>query len=369
MNSWPLLALSGALSTGLAACGQAAAQDRLQTAADALAANTAVPAAAVIRAECGTVSTAIAGYTRLDGLTPAGADSRFNLGSNAKSMLATVAAMLVESGHIGWDTSVQASGAFPELTADNPNGAITLRELFSHTGGVATYHTGTALNAVEVTGPQDSHHRQFALQALLEDPAGVRGAYAYSNAGPVIAAVMLEHVSQRSWLDLVQQDLLQGWDLEAGLGEPRPVGASQPVGHYQGPEGLTAYDEVEPEIAPFLQPSGYIAITPESYGHYLSHHVCGLQGQDAPGLSAESFVTLHTTVHGTPSALGWARQEVQGELQSFHIGSTGAYYAFALLNDQRAVAVLVNSGSPDAAAAAQATLLELGTEARPDWGN
>jgi CubicO group peptidase (beta-lactamase class C family) len=344
----------------LAAGGAEAARSELQAAAERLAAQPDIPGAAVIRAECGSVRLALSGTARQGEASRLSAESRFNLGSNAKSMLATAAAILVERGLISWETSIAESEVFGEMAEDHPHRDVSLRELFSHTGGIATFHTGAALRTVQVGGPVEAHHLRFAEQALAAPPAGPRGDYAYSNAGPVIAALMLERAAGADWLTLMETELFAPWGLDAGLGEPAPDGPEQPFGHYLSGEGLEVYSSNEPEIDPFLQPSGYIAITPQSYGAYLERHVCGLQGLAAPGLSAAGLAFLHETVSDTPSALGWARQDVQGQVQSFHIGSTGAHYAFALLNDRRAVAVLVNSGSPDAAAAAQSTLLQLG---------
>ena len=176
---------------------------------------------------------------------------------------------------------------------------------------------------------------------------------------------MMEAAADQSWLEIITSRVVEPWDLDMALAQPLPDDAAQLYGHYPGETGLQAYDQAEPEIAPFLQPSGYLAVTPHSYARFLEHHVCGLQGQAAPGLSAQGFAELHTAQHGTPSALGWARQEIQGELFSFHIGSTGAHYAFAMVNADRAIAVLVNSGAPEAAQAAQTVLLEIAAQTAP----
>lgn len=358
MRALPLI-----FTLSLAACTPADATSPNQDRADTLAAQASIPGAAVVFARCGERDSAVAGVTRAGGSLPVTAQSRFNLGSNSKSVLASAAATLVEAGMLSWDMRVADSPAFSELASDNPNRDATLAELFSHTGGIATYHTGAALNTVTVDDPLG-----FARQALNEPPAGPRGSYAYSNAGPVIAAIIMETATGEPWLDIITQRIVSPWSLDAQLATPIPADSAQLYGHYQGEAGLTVYEEDEAEIAAFLQPSGYLAISPDSYGAYLEHHVCGLQGQASPGLSAPGFQALHTTAYDTPSALGWARQEIQGELFSFHIGSTGAHYAFAMVNADRAIAILVNSGAPEAAAAAQAALLELAAATAPLTG-
>ncbi len=347
---------------GTAACMPEPDSSPLQPIVDSLAANEEIPAAAVIIARCGEREVAFAGVTRLGGELPVTAQSRFSLGSNSKAVLATAAAIMVEEDLINWSATIGGSHEFAAVDAEHPHGDVTLAELFSHTGGIATYHTGAALNTVTIDGPPSEQPRRFAVQALGEPAVGARGAYAYSNAGPVIAAVMMEAAAGQSWQEIVESRIIAPWSLDMRLAQPLPADDAQLYGHYFGEAGVQPYEEAEAEIAPFLQPSGYLAVTPASYARFLEHHVCGLSGEAAPGLSAEGFAALHTTLYGTPSALGWARQEIQGELFSFHIGSTGAHYAFAMVNADRAIAVLVNSGTQAAGQAAQTTLLELAAE-------
>lgn len=350
------------IATLIAALTQDAARPDLHGAAEALAAQTEIPAAAVVAARCGRRDSAVAGVADSERGGLATAQSRFNLGSNAKSMLATVAAQLVEDGLISWDTTVGESGAFADLDPHNPNSDATLADLFSHTSGLATYHSGADLNAVRVDGPRSAQARAFAEQALTDPPTGPRGAYAYSNAGPVVAAVMLEHAGGEDWLTLLETQLFDPWGLEAGLAHAQPGGAGEVHGHYTGPGGLTVYEDTEPEIPAFLQPSGYIAITPDGYARYLEAHVCALGGQTVQGLSAEALARRHEPAPGTRSALGWAQHEQDGRIWSFHIGSTGAHYAFAMLDDKVGYAVLVNSGSLAARQAALQTLLTLAND-------
>lgn len=330
-----------------------------QAHAETLSQHSDIPAAAIVMTTCETIQSAQAGFTDLHGLNPVSAQTRFNLGSNSKSVLATAAAMLVQEGQISWQSRVADITFFQELTLEPTARNATLERLFAHTSGLATYHTGSQMNAVHVEGPAQTHPRQFASQALQAAPEGDAGTYAYSNAGPVVAALMLEDVSGQDWLSLLQDRVFMPWRLNAQLDTPQPETHDQLYGHYATETGLTRYDDPEPEIPAFVQPSGYLAMTPQSYGRYLRHHVCGLQGHDAPGLLAAGFEKLHTPLDDTPSALGWARFDRNGTSWSFHIGSTGAHYAYAMINEHIAIAVLVNSGTPAAAQAAQSKLLEL----------
>ncbi|HRO04480.1 MAG TPA: serine hydrolase, partial [Terricaulis sp.] len=77
-----------------------------QRVAEARAASPAPALGAVMVSCAGGVETAQSGVARLDAATPLAAQARFNIGSNAKSMLATLAATFVRDGALRWDTEI-----------------------------------------------------------------------------------------------------------------------------------------------------------------------------------------------------------------------------------------------------------------------
>ena len=60
----------------------------------------------------------------------------FHIGSDTKSMTATLTAMLIEEGKLRWDTTI--ADVFPELKGkmDKQYEAVTVEQLLTHRGGV-----------------------------------------------------------------------------------------------------------------------------------------------------------------------------------------------------------------------------------------
>ena len=343
-----------------------AAQNELQSkvaaAAIELAALPSIPAAGVTVARCDTVTSSTKGLPKIGSNSPLASEPLFNIGSNAKSMLATVAARLAENGQITFETTIKESGAFPGLAADHQFADATLRELFSHTSGMATFHTGATLNTVQTSGTAAQQRRQFAEQALNSAPAGSRGQAAYSNAGITVAGVMLEHAANTDVLQLLSDHLFHPLALSAYVGDTADGVGGQPVGHFIGEDGtLTPYLDEEPAIPPFLQSAGYVSISAKDYGRYLQLHLCGLGGGETEFLSAQAIQYLHSPVANSEYALGWAKTEFAGEQASFHIGGTGTFMAFAVIlpTSGKAMGIMINSAAPEARKAAIEKLRQL----------
>lgn len=337
-------------------------QSRVTAAATELAALPSIPAAGVTVTRCDTVISSSKGMSKIGSNSPLASEPLFNIGSNAKSMLATVAARLTETRHITFETTIGESGAFPGLAADHRFANVTLQELFSHTSGMATFHTGAMLNTVQTTGTAAQQRRQFAELALNSPPAGARGQAAYSNAGITVAGVVLEHAANTDALQLLSDHLFQPLALSAHVGDAADDAKGQPVGHFISDDGtLTPYLEEEPAIPPFLQSAGYVSISAKDYGKYLQLHLCGLRGEESEFLSARAIQHLHDPATNSPYALGWAKTEFAGEEASFHVGGTGTFMAFAVIlpKSGKAIGIMINSPAPEARSAAIEKLRQL----------
>lgn len=330
------------------------------TAADELAANPGIPAAAVITVQCDQITIAVAGVSVSNAPARVDERSRFNIGSNAKSMLATLAATLVEEDRLSWDTTVAQSSAFSGVAIHPELRAVTLEELLSHTSGIAAFASGDQLDTVAVEGNAQEQRARFAALALAREPEQARGAYLYSNAGYVVAAEMIADAAGEPLFDALQRRVFGPLGMDAHLGEPSAVGADQPRGHTASDEGPTPLEPGRDAIPDFLDPAGNISLTPDSYGRYLQSHLCGLEGEGEL-LSTQSYARLHQAVGGTGYALGWAKADLPPGHASFHVGGTGAFTTIAALVPEtgRGVAVMINVGGDEPRTAGIATVLEL----------
>lgn len=85
---------------------------------------------------------------------------------------------------------------------------VTLDELLSHRAGIPPYTAGSEYEHLPAfSGTVSEKRLQFAALILRETPVlpTSPALYAYSNAGYVLAALMLEQASGHSWEELVKR--------------------------------------------------------------------------------------------------------------------------------------------------------------------
>src|SRR5688572_27262396 len=127
---------------------------------------------------------------------------QWHMGSITKSMTATLAALLVEDGLIGWDTTPLQ--VWPELAneihADFRD--ATLRQFLSHTSGLKRDDEWSgAADGASGTLPQKRH--EWASRLLSRPAEYSSGTLSYSNVGYVVAGAMLETRGNAAWETLL----------------------------------------------------------------------------------------------------------------------------------------------------------------------
>lgn len=325
------------------------------------------PAAGVLLVENGVVHFAVTGERIHGSGIPVERGDRWHLGSNGKAMTAVLAGRLVEKGILDWETPLahvdEAArwGPLPDWAA-----RATLVELLSHTAGMPA--NLPAADAMAILGPDRERDARvdrlhFARRILAGEPGGPPGAFLYSNAGYVMAAILMEVTTGSSWEELVHSEVFSPLGLSSGgMGPPGVDGTrdapSEPWGHLGGmgdlllpipPEGLA-------DNPPAMSPAGRIHMTLEDYGAFLTTVLEGIRGDRAVGspelLSTETWVRLITPPPGSPGyALGWgivAREDgtPAGCPVYQHAGSNGRWWAHVRLDPvgNRGVVVVLNEG-------------------------
>ncbi|WNV86905.1 serine hydrolase domain-containing protein [Umezawaea sp. Da 62-37] len=131
------------------------------------------------------------------------AGDAFRMASNTKTVTAALVLQLVGEHRLRLDDTVERwlPGVVPN------GGAITLRMLLNHTGGLAdSAYTAKSLNLM--TGHDTSTTTAEEVLALGTDlpPVGAPGGtWSYSNPGYVALGMVLEKATGRTFADLVQQ--------------------------------------------------------------------------------------------------------------------------------------------------------------------
>ena len=279
-----------------------------------------------------------------DPITPA---DLMHLGSLTKGITATVVGALAERHRMTPDTTI--GQAFPELSAKMQPAYrdVTARQLLAHSGGVPPYRTRESLQwTLALKGTATEQRNSFLQRVLAEPPRFEPGTrHEYSNAGGAIAGAMAERIGGAPYRQLVQELVFVALGGHAAFGNPGLAAMPQPWGHTRTVLGTLV--EVSPADAVYttplaIEPAGDASVSPQDYGRFLQLHLRGLRGRDDV-LKATTVRDLHTRVAPiSPSlgfAMGWSVMPRDGVESHEHVGSYGAYVAYATIQASRDVAV------------------------------
>ena len=175
------------------------------------------------------------------------ANDLWHLGSDTKSMTATLIAMLVEQGKLTWQTTI--ADIFPDLLNKIQPGyhKLTLIQLLSHRAGIPGEAKGqdaySKLNDQlwNLKGPLIQQRRAVIELVLSQPPVSDPGSlFNYSNYSYIIAGAFTEQVTGEQWEPLIQRMLFKPLGMEnVGFGPPGTPGTlNQPWGHTKSCEPL-----------------------------------------------------------------------------------------------------------------------------------
>ena len=265
--------------------------------------------------------------------------SSFHWGSLTKSVTATLAAQLVAREVIAWDTTIAEVFGSSEVREDYH--AVTLSDLLNHRSGLPGYDDFEASYVQQFTSQApDNASKQRALMAasVLKDDAPIyppSHGHRYSNAGYIVAGVMLEKSMGQSWEQLVAEYVFKHFNMQgAGFGWPSATQDDRPSGHF----GMDAESlEVAPEgvmsdLMQLAAPSGNVQSTLADITQYSMAHLAGINGKGS-SLSAKAFQYLHTPPAAEqqrqqPYSYGWGHVVLESGINmQWHNGGAGSFYA------------------------------------------
>ncbi len=145
---------------------------------------------------------------------------RFPIGSNTKSMTATLAAVLVETGKLDWNTTI--GDVWPNATDIDIHPElrkVTLDQLLSHQSGLPP-------NIRDISGPAWAsffeeklpptlERRRMLKLALSPAPTQPQGKFAYSNLGYAVVSAMLEARAHESYESLMKRHIFDPLEMRS----------------------------------------------------------------------------------------------------------------------------------------------------------
>jgi CubicO group peptidase (beta-lactamase class C family) len=241
-----------------------------------------VPGAAIGVLRDTAVTAAHSGIADVTTNEPVTADTRFAVGSLAKSMVATVIARLVEAGRLSLDDPVAAH--VPELRGAGWAARATLRDLLAN-------RSRLPLRAqVEFSGLQDQTDDVLArMAAEIATGAPTARFWSYSNAGWCLLGRVIETLTGRTWEEAMRTQLLAPLAMEQTTFVNRPVAEPRASGHRLTPHGLAV---AEPWTPRSHGPAGSTLLS--TLGDLLRFARCHLDDPALAGLrAAHAEVRIH----------------------------------------------------------------------------
>ena len=267
---------------------------------------------------------------------PVTADTPFLIGSISKSFTAMAVMKLAEAEKIELGAPVSR---YLDVFKDRPSGAVTIRQLLSHTSGFSTKQG----NDTQIDRSQSGDE----LQRQVERIAGWSPAHApdarwqYSNANYQILGAVIEQVSGQDFASYIEAEILEPIGMDESFVSDGQSHDAMAVGHQpwfgsKRPLEDTSTNRVN-------APAGGIVATASNMASYLA---AMMNGQDDV-ISAESkAVMLRPASAASPAyGFGWSIDTKNGAV--YHSGLTPGVETLAVLlpSKGRGVVILVNANS------------------------
>ena len=263
-------------------------------------------------------------------------DTPFVIGSISKSFTAMAVMKLAEASKVDLDAGISQ---YLKVFSGRPSGAITIRQLLSHTSGYSTLQGNDAHTEPGAGNDELMRHVERIAQWTPAYEPGTK--WDYSNANYYVLGALIEVVSGLDYAAFVERQILEPIGMEHSFvadgerhddmatGHVPWFGAKRPV-----KEGRT--DRLSAPVGGVIATAGDVA-------RYLA---IMMNGEDDI-ISARSKAEMMRPASAASSAygFGWNVDTENGTV--FHTGLTPGMEALAVMVPavRKAVVVLVNSGS------------------------
>ena len=303
---------------------------------------------------------------------PVTVNDRWHVGSIAKSMTATLIAVLEHEGKLSIDNAMLE--LLPDIEMAAGWRPCTLQNLLTHTAGAPANFPMKVLKVWPDTAEElVAARRRFIAEILAEEPESPCGErYSYSNVGYTIVGHIAETIAGVPYETLIAQKVFTPLELKsAGFGPPKGDKPNQePLGHMKLLWFRFAIDPFESHAdnTPVMAPAGGLHLSIRDLARYGSIHLQGDSGTATSLLPQESWERLHTPFLEN-YAWGWVRynREWSGGPVLWHNGSNTLWYALLMLLPAKntVLAFATNDGAIEEAEKAFVGLARQLSEAMP----
>ena len=292
----------------------------------------AVPGAAIGVLRGTAVTAASSGIADAATGEPVTADSRFAVGSLAKSMVATVIVRLAEAGRLSLDDPVAAH--VPELRGVGWAARATVRDLLANRSRLPL-RAQVEFSAFQAEA--DDVLSRFA--ATIATGAPTASFWSYTNAGWCLLGRVIETLTGRTWEEAMRAQLLAPLAMHQTTFTTSPVAEPRAVGHRPTPNGPVP---VEPWTPRSHGPAGSTLLS--TLGDLLRFARRHLED---PSLAVMRAAHAQVCIHAWLDAwcLGWARFDWDGgPVWGWDGLISGSRAILRIMPEHRGAVVLLTNG-------------------------
>ncbi|MGI8406287.1 MAG: serine hydrolase domain-containing protein [Thermomicrobiales bacterium] len=306
-----------------------------------------VPGMSVAVLHDGVIDTVATGITSIQTKQPVTPDTIFQIGSISKVFTTTLAMQFVEEGLLDLDEPIVTY--IPDLPLADPDvrAAVTLRHIFSHSAGFE----GDTFD--DYGRGDDATAKAIAVFDKLKQWFAPGELFSYNNNGFVLAALVLETVTGKTFEPLMQEHVFTPLKLENTVYfAENAITYSHAVGHFlrkreDGPVIARPYSFPRQINAP-----GGIIATASDLIRFAQMHINGGELDGTRVLSEETAILMQTPFINAwdqhcSFGQGWYISEYLGLKIIQHGGSTMGFRAMLRIAPERgfAIALLTNGDS------------------------
>ena len=281
--------------------------------------------------------------------------TRFYIGSAAKSMTAMAIMQLVEQGKLDLDAPVQRYLPWFTLADPAATANITVRHLLTHTSGLPRaigLDVATNRNDLQDGGLERQVRAWHDAEAAA--PAGTT--FQYNNANYVILGLLVETLSGQSFESYLQQHIFVPLEMDEVTVGSSPD-AAQPVAvGYRYWFGVPRAADIN--YGRVINSAGGVIASAEEMTHYLIAQLNGGRYHDAQILAPSGIAELHRPQVPVPAdasqgqgdeevayGLGWWTKTRSGMPVVAHPGDLPTYHADMQLlpGEQIGIVLLMNA--------------------------
>ena len=263
-------------------------------------------------------------------------DTPFNTGSITKSFTALAVMQLVEAGEVDLDRGLSH---YLAAFSEQPAGAITIRQLLSHTSGFSTFQGNQS--HTDNTPSKDALARQVAGLVGVAPASKPGERWQYSNTNYQILGRLIEVVSGQTYQSFIETNILQPVGMTHSFVADGEVHEVMATGHRPWFGSKRPWPENKTDLS--TAPQGGLMASASDLARYMQMM---MNGKDDVLSALGKAAMMQPASDASPFyGFGWFVDLGKGTV--FHSGSSPGYESLATMVPAKkaGAVVLVNAGS------------------------